>query len=125
MSYNYEEGLALLAKVDGSGGHEVIENLNAVNPDLGKYIVEYAFGEIYQREGIDLKTREIVTITSLAAMGECTPQLKVHINGALNVGIAKEEILEIFLHLSVYCGFPKAINAMFAAQEVFGERGLC
>ena len=79
MSYDYEKGLELLTKVDGHGGNEVIENLNAVSPDLGKYIIEYAFGEIYNREGIDLKDREVVTISSLAAMGDCAPQLKVHI----------------------------------------------
>jgi len=124
MSYDYDKGLELLTKVDGHGGSEVIENLNAVSPDLGKYIIEYAFGEIYNREGIDLKEREIVTISSLAAMGDCAPQLKVHINGALNVGITKKEILEIFLHLSVYCGFPKAINSIFVAKEVFKERGI-
>ncbi len=124
MSYNFETGLELLKKVDGKGGNEVIENLNSVSPDLGKYIIEYAFGEIYSREGLGLRDRELVTISSLAAMGDCAPQLKVHLNGALNCGISKKEILEIFLHLSVYCGFPKAINAILVAKEVFKEGGV-
>ncbi len=124
MSYDFEVGLELLKKVDGKGGNEVIENLNSVSPDLGKYIIEYAFGEIYSREGLGLRDRELVTISSLAAMGDCAPQLKVHLNGALNCGISKEEILEVFLHISVYCGFPKAINAILVAKEVFKERGI-
>ena len=122
MSYNYQQGLSLLESIDGKAGNEVIENLNNINPDLGKYIIEYAFGEIYCRKDLDLKARELITISSLASQGDCTPQLKVHINGSLNVGITKKEILEVFLHLSVYCGFPKAINAMLIAKEVFEER---
>ncbi len=122
MSYDFQRGVELLQQVDGKGGKDVIENLQSVSPDLGKYIIEYAFGEIYTREALGLRDRELVTISSLAAMGDCAPQLKVHLNGALNCGITEEEILETFLHLSVYCGFPKAINAILTAKEVFGDR---
>ncbi len=68
-----------------------------------------------------LKQRELVTIAALGAMGNALPQLKVHIRGALNVGLTREEIVETFIQLSVYAGFPAALNAVFAADEVFKE----
>ncbi|HWR26230.1 MAG TPA: carboxymuconolactone decarboxylase family protein, partial [Methanosarcina sp.] len=78
----------------------------------------------YSRPGLDLKSREIATVAALTALGNARPQLKVHINAALNVGCSKEEIIEIIIQMAVYAGFPAALNAMFAAKEVFQERGL-
>jgi 4-carboxymuconolactone decarboxylase len=71
---------------------------------------------------LDLKSREIATVAALTALGYALPQLKVHIHGALNVGCTREEITEVILQMAVYAGFPAALNGMFAAKEVFGER---
>ena len=120
----YVQGLAKLTEIDGEAGEKVIRSLADICPDLGKYIIEYPFGDIYQREGLDLKTRELVTVAALTALGHCQPQLNVHINGALNVGCTPQEIVEVILQMSVYAGFPAALNGMFVAKTVFSEREL-
>ncbi|RBP76481.1 4-carboxymuconolactone decarboxylase [Shewanella putrefaciens] len=120
----YVQGLAKLTEIDGEAGEKVIRSLADICPDLGKYIIEYPFGDIYQREGLDLKTRELVTVAALTALGHCQPQLNVHINGALNVGCTPLEIVEVILQMSVYAGFPAALNGMFVAKTVFSEREL-
>ena len=122
-SNRYEKGLEMLSRIDGRAGEEVAESLAKISPDLARYMIEYPFGEIYHRPGLDLKSRELVTIAALAALGNARPQLKVHIHGALNVGLTRQEIIEAFIQLSVYSGFPTALNAVFAAAEVFEERG--
>ena len=118
----YERGLEKLKKVDGETGERVIENLKDIAPDLARYIIEFSFGDIYTRPGLDLKTREIIAVAGLTALGHAIPQLKVHINGALNVGCSREEVTEIIIQMAVYAGFPAALNGMFAAKEVFAER---
>jgi 4-carboxymuconolactone decarboxylase len=120
----YVQGLAKLTEIDGEAGEKVIRSLADICPDLGKYIIEYPFGDIYQREGLDLKTRELATVAALTALGHCQPQLNVHINGALNVGCTPQEIVEVILQMSVYAGFPAALNGMFVAKTVFSEREL-
>lgn len=118
----YEIGTEQLKKIDGIGGEKVIESLKDVAPDLGKYIIEFAFGDIYPREGLSLQERELITITSLLTAGGCEPQLDVHINGALNVGIAPEKIIEAFIQCIPYTGFPKVLNAVTVAKHVFAAR---
>ncbi len=80
--------------------------------ELGEYILEYAFGDIYSREGLSLRDREIVTISFLIAQGSPEAQLRNHFLGALNVGVTNEELIEIILQASLYNGFPKAIKAL-------------
>ncbi|TDR79662.1 carboxymuconolactone decarboxylase family protein [Paludibacterium purpuratum] len=118
----YRRGWAALEKIDGAAGQRVIESLRDIAPDLGRYIVEFGFGDIYTRPGLDLTTREIVTVAALAAMGTALPQLKVHIHGLLNVGGTRTAVVETFIHIAVYAGFPAAINATLAAKEVLRER---
>ncbi len=96
----------------------------AIAPDLAKYTIEFPFGDIYQRPGLDLKSREIAIVAALTALGSCLPQLNVHIHGALNVGCQPEEIVEVIIQMAVYAGFPAALNAMFVAKEVFLSRGV-
>lgn len=118
----FNSGLEQLSKIDGEAGHKVIESLQDVCPDLAKFIIEYPFADIYTRQGLDLKLREIATVAALTAMGSCTPQLKVHLLAALNVGCTEEEIKEVIIQMSVYAGFPAALNGMFAFKEVLSER---
>jgi 4-carboxymuconolactone decarboxylase len=118
----FEKGLEQLSKIDGEAGQRVIDSLQDICPDLGKYTIEYPFGDIYSRPGLDLKSREIATVSALTAMGNCIPQLKVHMHAALNVGCTDEELKEVILQMSVYAGFPAALNGMFAFKEVLSER---
>ncbi|PKG57488.1 4-carboxymuconolactone decarboxylase [Shewanella sp. Choline-02u-19] len=115
-------GLAQLSKIDGEAGHQVIESLQEICPDLARFTIEYPFGDIYTRQALDLKSREIATVAALTALGNCTPQLKVHLNAALNVGCSEEEVKEVLLQMSVYAGFPAALNGMFAFKDVLNQR---
>ena len=118
----FERGLAKLREIDGEAGERVIEALKDIAPDLARYMIEFPFGDIYQRPGLDLRSREMATVAALTALGTAQPQLKVHIHGALNVGCTRTEIVEIVIQMAVYAGFPAALNGMFAAKEVFAER---
>lgn len=118
----YQRGLEKLKEIDREQGEHVIAALADIAPDLAKLLIEFPFGDIYSRPGLDLKSREIATVAALTAMGTAAPQLKVHIHGALNVGCAKQEIIEIMMQMAVYAGFPAALNAIFIAKEVFDER---
>ena len=86
-------GLAKLNEIDGEQGDKVMQALADISPDLGKYIIGFAFGEIYQRPQLDLRQRELVTLAALAAQGGCENQLRVHIHASLNVGLTRDEIV--------------------------------
>ncbi|WP_030391154.1 carboxymuconolactone decarboxylase family protein [Kitasatospora purpeofusca] len=120
----FDRGLAVLTAVDGEAGQRVIDALADVHPELAHQIVAWGFGEIYSRPGLQPRDRQLVTLGMLTALGGCEPQLEVHLNAALNVGLTPAEITEVLLHSTGYCGFPKALNATFVAKKVFGERGL-
>jgi 4-carboxymuconolactone decarboxylase len=117
----YDRGLRKLSEIDGNAGEQVIESLNDIAPDFARYLIEFPFGDIYSRQGLDLKYREIATVSALTALGNAQPQLKVHIRAALNVGCSKAEILEVIMQMAVYAGFPAALNGLFTAKEVFAE----
>ncbi|OLZ72922.1 4-carboxymuconolactone decarboxylase [Streptomyces sp. IMTB 2501] len=120
----FAHGLDVLRRVDGEAGQRVIDSLADISPELGHQIVSWGFGEIYDRPGLVPRDRQLVTLGMLTALGGCEPQLEVHVNAALNVGLTPEEIVETLLHSAGYCGFPKALNATFMAKKVFAERGL-
>ena len=120
----YERGWEKLMTIDGEGGQRVIESLADIAPDLGKYIIEFAFGDIYSREGLDFKQRQLVTLASLTTQGGCEPQLQVHLHASLNVGLSPREIIEAIMQCVPYTGFPRVLNAVFAAKRVFQERGV-
>ena len=117
----YETGLRVLSEVDGAAGEKVVASLAGIAPEFARYLIEFPFGDIYARPGLGLREREIATIAALAAMGNARPQLKVHIAAGLNVGLSREEIVEILIQMAVYAGFPAALNGLFAAEEVFAE----
>jgi 4-carboxymuconolactone decarboxylase len=118
----YQRGWEKLREVDGKAGERVIESLGDIAPDFARYLIEFPFGDIYSRPGLDLKSREIAAVSALTVLGNAVPQLKVHINGALNVGCTRQEVVEIIMQMAVYAGFPAAINGLFAAKEVFKRR---
>lgn len=117
-----QHGQDVLSRIDGRQGEAVIDSLADINPALGHHVAAFAFGDIYDRPGLEARSRQLVTLGVLTALGGCEPQLKVHIGAALNVGLTREEITEALLHAAVYCGFPRALNATFVAREVFQTR---
>ena len=118
-SERYTTGQEMLQRVDGKGGDAVVNSLKDIAPDFARYLIEFPFGDIYARPGLDLRSREIATIAALTALGNAAPQLKVHIAAGLNVGLTQEEIKEIIMQIAVYAGFPAALNGLFAAKDVF------
>ena len=123
MYERYEKGKKTLESIQEKSVEEIFKDLDDIAPDLSRFVIEYPYSEIYTREEVDLKTREICTVAALTVLGTI-PQLKEHINAALNVGNSSTEIVEIMMQMSAYCGFPKSINAVMAAKEVFIEKDL-
>ncbi len=101
----FELGAEKLKEIDGIGGENVIQSLQDIAPDVGKYIIEFAFGDVYTRPELNMQEREMITITSLLTTGGCEPQLEVHINGSLNVGLSPEKIIETFIQCIPYTGW--------------------
>ena len=118
----YEQGLAKLQEIDGEAGTNVVNSLRDIAPDFARYLIEFPFGDIYSRPGLDLRSREIAVVAALTAMGNAAPQLKVHIQGALNVGVSRDEVVEVIMQMAVYAGFPAALNGLFAAKDVFAAQ---
>ena len=118
----YERGWQKLKEIDGEAGERVIDSLKDIAPDFARYLIEFPFGDIYSRPGLDVKSREIAVVAALTALGNATSQLKVHIHGALNVGCTRQEVVEVIMQMAVYAGFPAALNGLFAAKEIFKER---
>lgn len=119
----YEKGKECLESIQKVPVEEIFKDLEDIAPDLSRFVIEFPYSEIYTRDELDLKTCEICTVAALTAMG-VIPQLKDHIRAALNVGNSPKEIVEIIMQMSAYAGFPKAINGVMAAKEVFIEKGL-
>ena len=122
QSERFQRGWQRLREVDGEAGERVVASLADIAPDFATYLVEFPFGDIYSRPGLDLKLREIAVVAALTALGNAAPQLKVHIHGALNVGCSRQEVVEVMMQMAVYAGFPAALNGLFAPKEVFAER---
>ena len=114
---SFTRGMETLTAIDGPGGQRVIDSLADISPELGHQVVAWGFGEIYARPGLAPRDRQLVTLGMLTALGGCEPQLDVHINAALNVGLTTDEIVEALLHSAVYCGMPKALNATFIDRK--------
>ena len=116
-----EIGLKNLAKIDGAAAEVVFDSLKDLAPELNDLMLEFAFGTIYERGVLNFKQREMITITSLLTQGGCENQLRVHIQASLNVGLTQEEIIETFIHCVPYVGFPRVLNAIVVAKEIFTD----
>jgi 4-carboxymuconolactone decarboxylase len=121
-SARYERGLAKFTEMYGDLAKTFLASLEDIAPDLGTYVMEFAFGDVHCRPGLSLQSREIATIAALTTLGNAAPQLRAHIDGALNVGCTEQEVVEVILQMSLYAGFPAALNAMQVAREAFRER---
>jgi len=124
MDDRYKKGMEVLKITNNEGIKDLFKELEDIAPDLGRFVVEFPYSEIYTRDVVDLKTRELATVAALTAMGVAKLQLKSHINAALNVGNTPEEIIEIIMQMSAYAGFPAAINGVMVAKKIFKKRNL-
>ncbi len=121
---DFEQGSAAIKQITGLDAARLIASLADIAPELARWVVEFGYGTVVSRPGLDLKTRELATVAALTAMGTAGGQLRVHIKGALNVGCAPREIVEVIMQMAVYAGFPAALNGVVAAREVFEKRGV-
>jgi 4-carboxymuconolactone decarboxylase len=121
MTKKYNEGMREMRKHFGKVADSWIASIREISPEFAKVNVEFPFGELYARNILDDKTRELCTLSALTVQGFALPELKVHTQGALNSGASREEILEVVTQMIAYCGFPAATNALKAVQEVFDE----
>jgi 4-carboxymuconolactone decarboxylase len=111
-------GQQALATFTADAGERAVDGLRDIAPDLADWIVDFSYGEVMSRPGLDRRSRQLATIAALTALGNAQPQLRVHIEGALHVGCKPQEIIEVILQMAVYAGFPAAINALTVAREV-------
>ena len=115
----YERGLEVLGDIDPDMAGQLREKLGDLAPDLERMVVAFGFGDIYGRPGLGLREREIATVAALTALGTAERQLRVHLRAALNVGVTREELVEVVMQMAVYAGFPAALNGIAAVREVF------
>lgn len=115
----HEHALNKLGQIDSEAAKKLMNSMQDISPDLARYAIDFPFGEIFTRPGLDLKSRELINVAALTALGNAAPQLKFHINGALNVGCSRTEIIETIIQMAIYSGFPSALNGMMSAKEVF------
>ncbi|WP_438315438.1 carboxymuconolactone decarboxylase family protein [Sporosarcina sp. FA9] len=116
----YQAGLEAMEQLFSHEVRNGMEGMKLISPDLWEMIVSFGFGDLYSRKTLCHAQREIITLTSLITQG-AFDQLRVHLQAALNVGLTKEEITEIIIHCAGYVGFPKAVQAMGIAGEIFKE----
>jgi 4-carboxymuconolactone decarboxylase len=121
MDQQFKDGLQIRKQVMGD---EFVDKAFAGVDDftrpLQEFITRNAWGTVWCREGLDHKTRSLITLSMLTALGR-NHELKGHVRGALNNGATPEEIREVLLHATVYCGVPLAVDAFRAAQEVLKD----
>lgn len=117
----YKRGLDTLGKINSEAGERILNLLQDISPDMARLVIEFPYGDVYSRPGLDIRTRELITIASLTTLGFAKDQLKAHISNAINAGCCKVEIIETIMQMSIYAGFPAALNALFAAKEVFNS----
>jgi len=120
-SNRYTRGQDMLSSIHGHIGEGVMETLKDIAPDFARLIIEFPYGDIYSRGILSPKERQIATIASLTTLGNAPTELKAHIQGGLNVGCTRQEIIELIMQMAVYAGFPAALNAILVAKEVFEE----
>lgn len=123
MDQQFEDGLAIRKKVMGDAFVEkAFSGVDAFTAPLQEYITRNAWGTVWCRDGLDLKTKSLITLSMLTALGR-SHEIKGHVRGAVHNGATMKEIQEVLLHASVYCGMPLAIDAFRSAHEVLTDMG--
>jgi 4-carboxymuconolactone decarboxylase len=121
-SAEYQRGMNEIRKQLGPMADSYIERIKALSPEFAWVNVTFPFGELYTRDVLDLKTRELCTVAALTVQGFSLPELKLHIDAALRTGASREEVVEVIIQMIAYAGFPAATNALMTAQAVFEDR---
>src|SRR5207244_445351 len=117
-----KRGAKTLAKIHANyGSKKVLPHLDDIAPDFKDMVRDFAFGDIYSRPNLDLKSRQLATVAMLAAMNNSPLELKAHLHGALTLGWTKKQLVEVLIQSALYAGFPAAMHALFLAKEVFAE----
>jgi 4-carboxymuconolactone decarboxylase len=117
----FDKGLKVRREVLGSEYVDnAIKNADDFSRSLQEFVTEYCWGELWNRPGLDRKSRSMLNLAMLAALNR-PHEIKLHIRGAINNGMTKDEIKEVFLQVGVYCGVPAAVDAFRSAREVFAE----
>jgi 4-carboxymuconolactone decarboxylase len=115
-------GAKKIGEILGQTPEQVEGSLGDLAPQLATYVLETIYGEVYQSETLDSRTRQIVTVAALATLGTAAPQLRTHIGGALRCGVTREELVEIMMQLVPYVGVAAAINGVAACRDVFAAQ---
>jgi 4-carboxymuconolactone decarboxylase len=118
----FARGLATLQAIEPGQALRILADVGEIAPDFAAFLVEYAFGDIGSRPGLDLKERELVAVAALAAIGVAEPQLKARLHGALAVGWTPATLVEALMQISVHAGFPAALNGLAVLKSVIQER---
>lgn len=117
----FKKGLAIRREVLGSEHVDrSLANVDDFTAPIQKLVTEYCWGEIWSRPGLTRKTRSIMNLAMLAALNR-PHEVRLHVRGALNNGLAREEIREVLMQVAIYCGVPAALDSMKVAVEVFRE----
>ncbi|OMH34997.1 carboxymuconolactone decarboxylase family protein [Tersicoccus sp. Bi-70] len=115
---HYDAGLALRRAMFGSAGAEdQVEHTTDLNDKIQEVVTRYCFGDVWQREGLDLRTRSLITLAMLVATGR-SHEIRIHLRGAVANGATEEEIRELMLHSFLYCGIPAAMDGFRAVEEM-------
>lgn len=120
----WRRGWDVLTRVNGTDDPRVVRRLQELSPDLARMVVEFGYGECYDRPILEPRQRQLVTLGALAALGGAEAQVEVHVNVALEVGLTPDEVVEALIHAVPYVGFPRVLNAVEAARRVFERRGV-
>jgi len=121
VSERFEKGMEQGRRMLGHRWDRIVERLRQVDPTLTEEVVGYAYGEVYSRPHLDLRARELMAITAPTLQGH-GPQLQTHVHAALDAGVSEEELMEAFLHLALYAGFPTALFGAGEARKVLQQR---
>ena len=116
-------GISLSEKINTTNDPRMFNNADEFGMKLQEFITTHAWGAIWGREGIPLKTRSMINIAMLAALGR-THEFRLHLSGAINNGVTKDEIAEILIQVGGYAGFPCAVDGFRQAREVFEEKNI-
>lgn len=122
MSERYRRGVDVAEALSPGGIDQFLTSRVAeVAPDFARMAVEFPLGDLYTREDLDLRSREIVAIASLATIGNAGPQLRAHVGAAASLDISRGEIIEILMQTAIYAGFPAALNALADCHDLLTD----
>ncbi|MEQ1974268.1 carboxymuconolactone decarboxylase family protein [Xenorhabdus sp. SGI240] len=118
-------GRDIMDQLENGLADKVINRLKQLDENLPYLVTDYAFGSVVGRPGLDLKTREMLTVASLVSLGNAPQQLELHMRGALNVGVTPEELLEVVIQMAIYAGVPACMNGLTAYRSAISATGNC